>query len=66
MIVDVASDKIAKRVVGLSVGYAKSLVVDMGFVLEGKHKTALPENMMGTVRLNNIDFKADLRSVRQP
>jgi len=66
LIVDVASDKIAKRVVGLSVGYAKSLVVDMGFVLEGKHKTTLPENMMGTVRLNNIDFKADLRSVKQP
>jgi len=66
LIVDVASDKIAKRVVGLSVGYAKTLVVDMGFVLEGKHKTTLPENMMGTVRLNNIDFKADLRSVKQP
>ena len=63
LIVDVGSDKIAKKVVGLSVGYAKTLVVDMGFVLEGKNSSCLPENMMGTVRLTNIDFKDKLRTV---
>lgn len=66
LIVDVGSDPIAKRVVGLCLGYAKTLVVDMGFVLEGRNKATLPENLMGTVRLNNLDFKADLRFVEQP
>ena len=42
---------------------AKTLVVDMGFLLEGKSKASLPEVLMGTVRLINIDFKTDLRVV---
>jgi hypothetical protein len=63
LIVDVGSDSIANKVVGLSVGYAKTLVVDMGFLLEGKSKASLPEVLMGTVRLINIDFKTDLRVV---
>lgn len=66
LIVDVGSDSIAKRVVGLSCGYAKSLVVDMAFVLEGKSRATLPESVMATVRLLNIDFKANLRRVEQP
>ncbi len=45
---------------------AKTLIVDMGFVLEGKKKETLPENMMGTVRLNHIDFSSKLRFVEQP
>jgi hypothetical protein len=63
LVIDVGSDKIAKKVVGLATGYAKTLVVDMGFLLEGKQKVTLPEGIMGTVRLTNIDFKADLRTV---
>jgi hypothetical protein len=39
------------------------LVVDMGFLLEGKKKELLPEVMMGTVRIINIDFKENLRTV---
>lgn len=66
LIVDVGSDAIAKRVVGLSTTYAKTLVTDMAFVLEGKSKSTLPENVMGTVRLTNIDFSIDLRYVEQP
>lgn len=42
---------------------AKNLVVDMGFLFEGNNKAVLPESMMGTVRLTNIDFNADLRTV---
>lgn len=58
LIVDVGSDAIAKKVVGLCTGYAKNLVVDMGFVLEGTSEEELPEVVMGSVRLKNIDFKA--------
>lgn len=64
LIIDVGSNDIAKNVVGLSCGYAKTLVVDMGFLLEGKNRASLPEVMMGTVRLTNIDFKDDLRYVK--
>lgn len=58
LVVDVGSDAIAKRVVGLCTGYAKNLVVDMGFVLEGTSEDELPEVVMGSVRLKNIDFKS--------
>lgn len=61
LVIDVASDSIAKKVVGLSRGYAESLIVDMAFVLEGKSPSTLPENVMGTVRLSKIDFKANHR-----
>lgn len=64
LIIDVGSNEIAKSVVGLSCGYAKTLVVDMGFLLEGKNRASLPEVMMGTVRLTNIDFKDELRYVK--
>lgn len=61
LIIDVGSDKIAKKIVGLSRGAAETLVVDMAFVLEGKSKDTLPEHIMGTVRLTNLDFKAKYR-----
>jgi len=58
LVVDVGSDAIANKVVGLCTGYAKNLVVDMGFVLEAKSEDELPEVVIGSVRLKNIDFKA--------
>ena len=36
---------------------AKSVVVDMAFVLEGKREEELPEVLIGAVRLKNVDFK---------
>eukprot|EP00559_Dactyliosolen_fragilissimus_P007468 CAMPEP_0184870232 /NCGR_PEP_ID=MMETSP0580-20130426/36883_1 /TAXON_ID=1118495 /ORGANISM="Dactyliosolen fragilissimus" /LENGTH=343 /DNA_ID=CAMNT_0027372211 /DNA_START=124 /DNA_END=1155 /DNA_ORIENTATION=- len=63
LIIDVSSDNLAKKIVKLAAGYAKSLVVDMAFVLEGKDVSTLPENVMGTLRLTHIDFKEDLRFV---
>lgn len=45
---------------------AKNIVVDMGFLLEGKDASCLPERMLGTVRLTNVDFKSELRSVDKP
>lgn len=57
LIADVGSSAVASKVVKLAAGYAKSLVVDMAFVLEGRDKSTLPENVMGAVRITNIDFK---------
>ena len=43
---------------------ARTLVVDMGFLLEAKKQSALPEAMMGTVRLTNIEMNGNLRTVK--
>lgn len=57
LIVDISSDNIAKSVVGLSMGYAKQLVTDMMFVLEGDTEDTLPERMLAGARMKNLDFK---------
>jgi len=57
LIVDIQSDAIAKKVVALSVGYAKTLIVDMMFMLEGDTEDTLPERILGGVRVKNLDFK---------
>lgn len=41
----------------LFVFQAKSVIVDMAFVLEGKREDELPEQLLGSVRLKNVDFK---------
>ena len=56
LIVDIASDSVAQRIVKLALGYCKTLVVDMMFVLEGNDASSLPERIFGGVRLKNIDF----------
>ena len=43
----------------LAIGYAKNLVVDLAYVLEGKTEPELPESVMATVRIKNIDMVAD-------
>lgn len=57
LIVDIASDSIANKIVTLSLGYAKTLAVDMAFVLEGNDPLTLPEQILAAVRMNHIDFK---------
>ena len=54
---DIGSEKMASRIVKLAQGYAKSLVVDMMFVLEGTDESTLPERIMGGARVSNLDFK---------
>eukprot|EP00566_Odontella_aurita_P015491 CAMPEP_0113551646 /NCGR_PEP_ID=MMETSP0015_2-20120614/14635_1 /TAXON_ID=2838 /ORGANISM="Odontella" /LENGTH=338 /DNA_ID=CAMNT_0000452551 /DNA_START=73 /DNA_END=1089 /DNA_ORIENTATION=- /assembly_acc=CAM_ASM_000160 len=63
LIIDVGSDKIADKIVKMCIGYAKSIVVDLAFILEGTDQSVLPERVMGTFRLNNIDFKNQRRVV---
>jgi hypothetical protein len=57
LIVDIGSDTVATRIVKLALGYAKSLTVDMMFVLEGATDDTLPERILGGVRVKEIDFK---------
>ena len=48
----------ARRLSHLTFGaQAKTMVVDMGFVLEAAHESTLPERILGAVRMSNIDFK---------
>jgi len=64
LIIDVGSDKVADKIVKMCIGSAKSIVVDMAFLLEGKDASVLPERVMGAVRLKNIDFKNQRRVVQ--
>ena len=57
LIVDIGSDSVATRIVKLALGYAKSLTVDMMFLLEAATTHTLPERILGGVRVKNIDFK---------
>lgn len=57
LIVDIGSDAVATRIVKLALGYAKSLTVDMMFLLEGASADTLPEQILGGVRIKEIDFK---------
>lgn len=57
LIVDIGSDSVATRIVKLALGYAKSLTVDMMFLLEGASEDTLPEQILGGVRVKNVDFK---------
>jgi hypothetical protein len=57
MIVDIASDPVAQKIVKLALGYAKSLVTDICYVIEGTDNETLPERIFGGVTLKNVDFK---------
>lgn len=66
VIIDCGSSSVATGVIRLSLGYAKTLVIDMGFVLEGNDESMLPERIFGCVRMKNIDFSSPLRHVSVP
>jgi hypothetical protein len=66
VILDCGSSPVATGVIRLSLGYAKTLVVDMGFLLEGDEDEYLPERIFGCVRMKNIDFGPRMRHVVVP
>ena len=51
-VVDVSSDRIAKHITALCRRHATSLVVDIGFVIEGTEHSELPESLLACVRYN--------------
>lgn len=63
VILDCGSSPVASGVIRLSLGYAKSLVIDMGFLLEGDTRDYLPERIFGCVRMKYPEFGPSLRKV---
>jgi hypothetical protein len=63
VILDCGSSQVATGVIRLSLGYAASLVVDMGFLFEADDASTLPERLFGAVRMKHPEFSASLRKV---
>jgi len=57
LVLDVGSSSVASGVVRLSLGYSRTLVVDMAFVLQGDEYDHLPERVFGCARVNKLDFE---------
>lgn len=45
-----------RNVVGLAIGFAKSITVDMGMCLQGNDESELPEVLFGGCTLKNVDL----------
>eukprot|EP00658_Telonema_sp_P-2_P039788 TRINITY_DN2842_c0_g1_i10.p1 TRINITY_DN2842_c0_g1~~TRINITY_DN2842_c0_g1_i10.p1 ORF type:complete len:244 (+),score=58.80 TRINITY_DN2842_c0_g1_i10:107-838(+) len=55
--VDVGSSSVAKRVLGTVSGALTSLVLDLGFTIEGKMENELPERLVGGCRIQYVDLE---------
>mmetsp|Transcript_41980 Transcript_41980/g.100882 ORF Transcript_41980/g.100882 Transcript_41980/m.100882 type:complete len:1103 (+) Transcript_41980:157-3465(+) len=64
VILDCGSSPVATGVIRLSLGYAKTLVVDMCFLLEGGEDEHLPERVFGAVRIKYPTFDEKNRKVQ--
>ncbi|KAG5185451.1 hypothetical protein JKP88DRAFT_312182 [Tribonema minus] len=56
--IDIGSSTVAYNTVSLAIGHAKALVVDMGICIQGDNESELPERLIGTVRLTNLDMSS--------
>jgi len=52
--VDIGSSTVANGVLGLVFGVVTSLVVDMGFLIQGNGMDELPERLIGAVRVSHL------------
>lgn len=59
VLVDIASDPVAKRIVRMALGLASCLTVDLSFCLEGKTVETLPEQLLGGFRVQGLNFAED-------
>ena len=59
--VDVGSSTVARGVVSLVLGYLTNLVIEMAFVVQGNTEEELPESLLGTCRLNNLDVSKSVQ-----
>lgn len=55
--VDIGANSVAASITNLVCGATKSLAVDMGVLIEGQSSETLPEQLIGTVRLDALDLK---------
>lgn len=56
--VDIGANSVAASITNLVCGATKSLAVDMGVLIEGQSEATLPEQLIGTVRLDALDLKS--------
>ena len=56
--IDISANVSAAHATGMVAGALKSLVFDIGIILEGQAKDELPERLLGTVRLRKVDLAA--------
>lgn len=62
--VDISSSAVANGITRFVIGYMKALVIDLGFTVEGQAAEELPEELMGVIRVMNLDpAKAKLTSM---
>jgi hypothetical protein len=67
VILDCGSSQVATGVIRLCLGYAKTLMIDMGFLLEADEVDYLPEQIFGCVRMKFPDFGPEfVRKVEDP
>jgi hypothetical protein len=67
VILDCGSSSVATGVIRVSLGYCTEMVIDMGFLLEGKDESVLPERIFGGARINKLHFDpARLRFMKEP
>lgn len=59
--VDVGSSKVGSGIFKIVKGYAKSLTVDMSFLLEGQEEEELPEVLIGGIRMHQIDVEGAIK-----
>jgi len=63
--VDISSSSVAKQIAGSIIGYCKSLVIDEGFVVEGKEVGELPERMIYDIQFVNVDTAVAARALKE-
>lgn len=56
--VDIGANSVAASITNLVCGATKSLAIDMGVLIEGRSEETLPEQLIGTVRLDALDLKS--------
>jgi len=56
IVIDVTQSAMAGSLVKLMIGYAKRLVIDLSFLIEGQSEDELPEELIGGLRFSRIDL----------
>ncbi|XP_073393165.1 protein ENHANCED DISEASE RESISTANCE 2-like isoform X2 [Physcomitrium patens] len=55
--IDIGSSSVARGVVNLVTGYVTKLVIEMAFLIQANTEEELPEKLLGTVRISNLDMQ---------